>query len=139
MTRDCAHCGESFTPATSGRGKSRRYCSENCRKRFCENRKRATCLDCDTELGLGSAWRNRVRCQACEATRKRAGRDARWHQIEKWWAEGLTFPEICARLGWAKGTLGSQLHRMREAGFDVPYRYKPGKRNSTRFPDQVPT
>lgn len=45
-------------------------------------------------------------------------------QIEEWWAEGLTCPEIMQRLGWSKGHISIEINRLRNCGYNPPYRRK---------------
>lgn len=72
-------------------------------------------------------------CQPCHEDEV----DRRARQIERWWAEGLTMAGICERLGWTMGHLAVEFHRLREKGYDLPYRYVEGKRAGHKFPDQV--
>jgi transposase len=48
----------------------------------------------------------------------------RAHQIERWWAEGVSRKEIAARLGWTDNHVSVEFARLRADGFDLPYRYK---------------
>lgn len=49
-------------------------------------------------------------------------------QVEQWWQEGVPGPEIKRRLGWSETSQVTVLiHRLREEGYDLPYRY-PGVR-----------
>lgn len=128
--RTCERCGETFT-ATDSR---KRFCTDNCRKRKCEESHRASCIDCGDSLSAGSAWKGRLRCQPCWsefAWEQHADRD---RQIEEWWNEGLSLREIGERLGWTEKHLTVEIHRLREAGYNLPYRH----RGYDRFPEQVP-
>lgn len=109
-------------------------------KRAWEDAQRANCEDCGRTLQGGSALpcrRNSGKCLDCWWVAQAAELEPRYKQIEAWWAEGLTYPEICAHLGWSENHLGVEIHRMRAAGRNLPYRYKTGKRAGRRFPDQV--
>lgn len=63
--------------------------------------------------------RGRARCWPCEA----ASRHARWPEIQRHWKAGESLKEIAAALGTTPVVIGSTLTRMRQAGWDVPYRY----------------
>lgn len=39
------------------------------------------------------------------------------------WRDGLTMLEICEVIGWTRNSLGGEISRMRQAGYDLPYRY----------------
>lgn len=86
---------------------------------------KAECPQCGTKMKPESGL-----CISCHEDR----RDARARKIEKWWEEGLTGPEICTRLGWTKEHLAVEMHRMREMGYSLPYRYR---LSEPRFPEQV--
>lgn len=64
-------------------------------------------------------------CATCRGSR----REARWRLIAMWWGEGLTYREIGERLGWTTASAGMEVHRMREAGWNLPRRPK-GIRNT---------
>jgi hypothetical protein len=44
--------------------------------------------------------------------------------------------EIAQRLGWTQGHISYEIDALRAAGYDLPYRYGPGKRNGTKYPEQ---
>lgn len=91
-------------------------------------------------LDLEYNKRNRRSCSRCGGDRPRQFTgpickrciqddvDSRGKQIERWWAEGLTLGEIAERLGWTEKHVGSELHRLREKGYELPYRYRKGGR-----------
>lgn len=71
-------------------------------------------------------------CAACisdECDRKR-------RKLVRLWAEGQTFPEIQAEMGWSRIHLSAEMSRAREAGYDLPYRRPP---RNPAFPEQVPS
>jgi len=86
--------------------------AEQRRRRYRENLLKCECGQLRT--------READRCMDC----RREERDARWRLIQAWWAEGLSMNAIVKRLGWTRGTLSSQLNRMRKEGWDVPYRHR---------------
>jgi transposase len=90
---------------------------------------RAECPSCggemDRETGRGGGI-----CAGCRADEV----DRRAAKIERWWADGLTLKEIAQQLDWSEGHISNELHRLREKGYDLPYRH----RGFDRFPDQAP-
>jgi hypothetical protein len=137
MMFTCVRCGKQFVGSTHGNAKNE-YCSGNCRKRACEDRHRASCVDCGERLHAGSAWpsddRLNRRCRECHL--EKLYLDHRWRDklIEEWWNEGLSMPEICDRLGWSVGHFAMEMNRLREAGYNLPYRYR---LSDPRHPEQV--
>lgn len=136
----CRVCGEDFTQ-THGKQK---YCSGDCRheagrlrrRRCAQTIGRAACQDCGTALGEGSAWKGRKRCVTCFEARDAERVDARARKIVAWWAAGRTLAQIRDSLDWSPERLSVEFHRLRELGYDLPYRYK-HHANPPRFPEQV--
>lgn len=60
--------------------------------------------------------------------------DRRGREIEAMWADGLSRKEIGARVGWSRNQTAVEIHRFREKGYELPYRYKLSK---PRFKDQA--
>jgi hypothetical protein len=98
---------------------------------------RGNCEDCGDELGIDSARRGHRTCRTCYELRRAEVVDERARRIVEWWAEGLTLKEIATKLGWTLGHIAQEFDRLREKGYDLPYRYRTGVRNATKFPDQV--
>ncbi len=65
------------------------------------------------------------RCRNCEHPARHAVRAARGQRIEEWWAQGLSMLDIAARLGWSKGGVSGEMHRLRRLGFNLPRRRPP--------------
>lgn len=66
------------------------------------------------------------RCRACYLAEERKRIAERGHQIERWWAEGLTIRQIGDRLGgWSKARATVEVVRFRAKGFYLPYRRTP--------------
>ncbi len=99
------------------------------------------------ELDRRYSATHRTECERCGGDRPRgshagplcrtcisADADRVARQIEGWWTDGISSPEIQRRLGWTKGHLARQIHLLREKGYELPYRYRMAK---PRFPDQV--
>lgn len=125
--RTCLRCDAGFTAAKP----SARYCSANCRKRAGDDRGRAVCTRCGSSCGARTAWSNAAEaygrrsglCGSCRAVVEAERVAERARQIEAWWSDGLTLREIAERLGWSIGHLKVELFRLREDGYDLPYRY----------------
>lgn len=83
---------------------------------------RGTCLRCSGPMGIGRPHDGV--CQSCVST----VRHERCLQIVAWWAEGLSWADIAAELGWTMGHMSVEMDRMRAAGYDLPYRYRVGRR-----------
>lgn len=67
------------------------------------------------------------RCQLC----RREDRHERAERIERWWAEGLTLRQIAAKLEWTTNHAGVEVRKLREMGYDLPFRYTTGRRAGT--------
>jgi DNA-binding CsgD family transcriptional regulator len=81
---------------------------------------RGTCERCG-----GPTERRRVRlCRPCWVAQEKERVHPRAEQIVAWWAEGRTLAEIGERLGWSKGHLSMEMHRLRAKGYDLPFRYR---------------
>ena len=77
---------------------------------------RGRCIRCDGQMGNTSDGV----CLACRS----AACHGRRMLIVTWWADGMSMPDICARLRWTRGALSVEMVRMRAAGYDLPYRYR---------------
>jgi transposase len=107
-------------------------------KRAWAQANRAACPSCGKPMREGSrspSHRSKS-CRDCEHHRRRQPYLERGKQIEGWWNEGLTYPQLQARLGWTKSRLAVEIHRLRRDGFDLPYRRQHHK-HKPKFPDQV--
>lgn len=117
-TGTCDRCGAEFVDRSQSQ--RRRFCSDNCRKRKHEvDSERAACLwdGCDRMV-----WpRQHSGCCREHSPASQRKRD-RAHQIEAWWAEGLTFRQIAARLGWSIDHFSAEINRLRREGYNLPYR-----------------
>jgi hypothetical protein len=91
---------------------------------------RATCTSCEGQMGIGSKADGI--CLEC----RKDTYHLRCLRIERLWAEGKTFPELMAEFGWNEGRLSVEIHRMRDYGYDLPYRYQ-HHTSAPRFPEQV--
>jgi transposase len=63
-------------------------------------------------------------CQDCWDAHESERLHARATRIVDWWAEGLSLREIGARLGWTANHVQVQIHKLRAAGYPLPYRYR---------------
>lgn len=101
-------------------------------------RNRHTCPDCghvfgkksSTESGRPAVGVTGRCCPGCARARR--------ERIVAWWAEGLSMREIRQRLGWTQSHLAVEMFRMREVGYDLPYRRNVfPTHGKPRFPGQV--
>jgi len=108
----------------------------NAAKREWERNHRAKCPECGGEMGAGSASRKAppARCKECQPFWEAERVHERAERIVEWWGGGLSLGEIAGRLGWSVSHLGQEFHRLRERGYDLPYRYQ---RSAPRFPEQA--
>lgn len=137
--RLCAReeCPNTFEVAEGlpGGGLRRRFCSDNCRKRACEDRYRAACADCGGPMGKGSAWPSKEqpsRCKACQFRAWDRDRNEFGRLVEGLWAEGLPLREIAKRLGISENHLAVETDRLRAEGFYLQYRY--GSPRAWKYP-----
>lgn len=72
-------------------------------------------------------------CQACVSDEH----DRKMRKLVRLWAEGLTYPEIQAAMGWSSSQLSAVMHAARAEGYDLPYRRQ--RRFDPAFPEQVPS
>ena len=72
------------------------------------------------------------RCATC----RHAEYDRKARTVVALWAAGASLKAIQAEMGWTRGMVAGMFHLYREDGYDLPYRYRQGTRNATRFPDQ---
>lgn len=95
---------------------------------------KAECPQCGGKMDRSTARRGGL-CLPCHEDRV----DSRARQIERWWGEGLKLKEIAAKLGWSEGHLSVEMHKLREKGYDLPYRRAvhntPDRK--PRYPEQV--
>lgn len=131
----CRGCGVELAP-NKAPGPRRKWCSDNCRKRTPEFRaaereynktsvvRTGLCAICG---GLkGSQCKRYEICRACVVR----GKEAKREEIQQLWLSGASLRQIRAELGITRGYLAVEIHRMREEGWDLPYRY--AKRNGVR-------
>lgn len=94
---------------------------------------RAACVDCGAVMGTRSRGRAE-RCRPCSQAHVRAMAHERDQLLERLWNEGKTYPEIRDVLGLgANSDISPYLVRARAAGYNLPYRY----RNGRKFPEEV--
>jgi hypothetical protein len=111
--RVCKGCGGEL-PTMHG---NRRYCSENCRKRWWDReRGRGVCEICGAVT-----WKRLKRCPQHAVIHEVA--EARRAHIVEMWEAGLLIREIAAELGTTRDSLACEIDRLRKAG-RIGYRYK---------------
>jgi DNA-binding CsgD family transcriptional regulator len=67
--------------------------------------------------------RKALQCAECERRDKRVVLEAKRARIAQLWADGAPMNEIAAAIGTNRNTLGTQMSRMRAAGWELPYRH----------------
>jgi transposase len=94
------------------------------RKRAWDRAHRATCPRCGGLRGQATAIPSRADglCVNCDNAARAAEADVTARKVVALWADGKKFSEICAAMGWSKGTLSAMMDRYRKAGYDLPYR-----------------
>lgn len=112
----CERCGAPVTPKDpSAPGYQARFCSENCRKRACDERNRATCAGCGADMGPRSGWKDRNRprlhCLSCENDRRRAIHDARVERAAALYNAGKSHQEIAEAFGYGENSTPGVLIR----------------------------
>jgi hypothetical protein len=118
----CERCSVPIPEGT--RGQTRRFCSDNCVKRACEDRKRGTCEDCGATLGLGSEWRSDwKRCIPCHKKHGAVTRRARLEAVAEMYNAGASHREIASALGYGPNSSPPELTEARRAGL-IGYRQK---------------
>ena len=123
LNPDYAERSRAISRAWKDRNREANRARDNVRNRDL----RGTCGRCDGPMGI--ACPEDGTCTSCRS----ALRHERCLHIVEMWAEGKTYPQICAELGWTKGTLAVEFDRMRGQGYDLPYRYH-GQRNGRKHP-----
>lgn len=95
-----------------------------------EEAHRRPCEQCGQPVGRGNETGICGDCISDEHDRK-------MRKLVRLWAEGLTYPEIQAEMGWSKSRLSVEMHRARAQGYDLPYRYTTGNRAGRVFFEQM--
>jgi hypothetical protein len=118
----CQRCGDPLS------GRQRMWCSENCRKRACDDRNRAACVDCGEPMGVRSAFahndRPNERCRGCEDAMRAAGHEATLMRVVDMYRRGMRMREIASALGWSEGSKPSKMiDEARKRGL-IGYRHR---------------
>lgn len=89
---------------------------------------RAQC-PCGSLAGIGSrlSWQHQGLCQACRRDVRTVGRAWRCQEIYEMWHEGFTLLGIALELDSTVGSINVEIVRMRQEGWDMPYRRQPRK------------
>jgi hypothetical protein len=124
----CHHCGGELPVPLIVNGRPRLYCSENCRKRATDDRKRASCRQCGKVLSAGSAWNGpghgHQLCRSCEGKRRLAENEEKLVLVERMYKAGASYQEIAIALGWSPtskpGELVRQLRQQGRIGYRKP-------------------
>lgn len=98
-------------------------------KRAWENQHdRDPCPRCGKLRGVGAKRAGCTLCQDCRFADRAATKKQRDDQIVAMWLSGLLLREIADALGTTKESIGVSIVEMRNAGRDVPYRYRKQRR-----------
>lgn len=92
---------------------------------------RPPCSRCGAPMGVGAHRYERDTCRTCYDRDRAAKVAARAERIVAWWDEGLSLQEIADCLGWSRGQVGVEMHRLRRRGYDLPYRRRPVETTTT--------
>jgi transposase len=98
----------------------------NAQSRAYRRRTRPPCPQCGNPMAHTSTL-----CEGCRADEI----ERRARQIAAWWSEGLTLREIAKRLEWTINHVQVEIVRLREKGYDLPYRHS--LNGKAKFPEQV--
>lgn len=119
MQRRCPGCGSELPPRGK-RGPERVWCSKRC-----ANANAHLCVECSNPT-------SKTRCAACG---KRYAADlmtqrfqARRERIADLYRQGASVRAIAAAVGSTENSIGVTIVRMRQTGWDLPYRHAPPKR-----------
>jgi transposase len=83
-------------------------------------RKRSVCTTCGQHCGIGTGKKSHQpeQCRDCFL----AAVDAKRDEIRRLWLAGQTMRQIAEAIGTTTNSLGVMMVRMRESGWDLPYR-----------------
>lgn len=98
---------------------------------------RGVCVSCGEPTGIGAERKAAQfgfpgRCAVCRIAEENERVAERGHQIEALWAEGLTIAQVAERIGMSQEVAWVEIERLREKGFDLPYRRTPVQRKRMR-------
>lgn len=112
----CDACREAKNQYVRDRGFNRSD-SKKERNRRWEQAHQGVCPGC----GCGTYYKA-IRCQACEINRLHQQSGSRRRQIAEMWAAGSTLREIAESLGSSANSVGTEMVRMRKAGYELTWR-----------------
>jgi hypothetical protein len=125
--RRCRGCDSALPEKPPGTpGRTRHWCSDNCRKRTWErtSEARAVCVDCWASLCPSSARKGYERCRSCHNARVAAEHEEVLAFVEWMYNAGRPIREIREELGYGEKSIPSRvLSELREQG-RIGYRYK---------------
>jgi hypothetical protein len=96
------------------------------RKRAWENEHDRPVCACGRAMGVGVHRRGARTCGECAREIKAVGAAMRRERIYEAWHRGATLREIADLMGSTQGSIGVTVARMRETGWDMPYRRQRG-------------
>ncbi len=92
-------------------------------KRAWENEHDRGKCACGAALTIGARRRGTATCRSCYVEIQTVGRAMRQERIAEMWAAGETLRSIADALGATAKSIGSEMARMRAAGWDLPRRH----------------
>ena len=109
--RTCQYCGDPFDDPS--RSQTKKFCSENCRKREWENtRYFKDCPDC----GRNRIRKDKVRCVDCVRDASLPVREAKLRRIADLWNSGLSAEEVGREAGYTTGSVQQMIYLARRLG-----------------------
>lgn len=112
---ECQGCGAALPKDGHPR---RKYCTDDCRKRYWERTHPKKCRLCDQDVN----HHTKALCIDCHRRQAEVKRLARWTHIETLWEAGFLLREIAEAIGWTAGSLGVEMACMKHAGRGLPVR-----------------
>lgn len=126
----CKGCTKELPPRAPGTvGRTRLWCSDNCRKRAHEREVVARCPDCSKGMPRGFVSHGYSRCVECHRAADRRWFEARAGIIADLWEDGAKCSTIAEAFDWTTTQLGVEMARIRSE--------LPGLLPHRRTPEQV--
>jgi hypothetical protein len=115
----------------------RKWCSTNCCKRACDERKRGSCVECGAVLAVASGYGDNNGktglCRKCWARGQEDHTAERLQWVADMYRSGMSHREIADALGWqAASNAGVIVTAARRRGFLNEYRYDAVRRRNSQ-------
>jgi DNA-binding NarL/FixJ family response regulator len=108
-------------------GRQTRWCSENCRKRTCDERNRKACPNCGELLAARSGWsdvsHSNFQCRPCEDAQRARRWQQRLERVADMYRAGMPIREIAESLGYGPKSVPPEVVHARRQGL-IGYRHK---------------